>query len=198
MGGVVVANLAAVASRNGLPVPRAIMAVQPGKTTGVPDRVAVDLEDLSAIPASALLIAMSGADDRLAGESDALRIFQEATTVRPANRNFIRMHSDSHGQPPLVANHLAPAASDRSYGTGGSTERRGRRQRGAGRARGEEGGGIDALDYYGTWKLFDALCDAAFFGTNREYALGNTPQQRFMGRWSDGVAVRELEVIVVR
>ena len=37
-------------------------------------------------------------------------------------------------------------------------------------------------------------CDAAFNGKNREYALGNTPQQRFMGLWSDGVPVKELKV----
>jgi hypothetical protein len=53
---------------------------------------------------------------------------------------------------------------------------------------------VNALDYYGTWKLFDALCDAAFTGKNREYALGNTPQQRFMGLWSDGSPVKELIV----
>ncbi len=53
---------------------------------------------------------------------------------------------------------------------------------------------INALDFYGTWKLLDALTDAAFNGKNREYALGNTPQQRFMGLWSDGVPVKELKV----
>jgi hypothetical protein len=53
---------------------------------------------------------------------------------------------------------------------------------------------VNALDFYGTWKLFDGLCDAAFTGKNREYALGNTPQQRFMGLWSDGVPVKELKV----
>ena len=54
--------------------------------------------------------------------------------------------------------------------------------------------GVDALDFYGLWKLFDALCDAAFSGRNRQYALGNTPQQRFMGKWSDGTPVKELNV----
>jgi hypothetical protein len=53
---------------------------------------------------------------------------------------------------------------------------------------------VNALDYYGTWKLFDGLIDAAFTGKNRQYALGNTPQQRFMGVWSDGVPVKELRV----
>ncbi len=53
----------------------------------------------------------------------------------------------------------------------------------------------NGLDYYGTWKLFDGLTDAAFFGRNREYALGNTRQQRYMGKWSDGVPVKELRVV---
>jgi hypothetical protein len=53
---------------------------------------------------------------------------------------------------------------------------------------------VDALDFYGTWKLFDGLTDAAFFGKNREYALGDTPEQRFMGKWSDGAPVKELRV----
>jgi hypothetical protein len=53
---------------------------------------------------------------------------------------------------------------------------------------------IDALDYYGLWKLFDGLTDAAYYNRNRDYALGNTPQQRYMGKWSDGMPVKEMIV----
>ena len=53
---------------------------------------------------------------------------------------------------------------------------------------------VNALDYYGFWKLFDGLIGAAFYGKDREYALGNTLQQRFMGKWSDGTPVKELIV----
>lgn len=53
---------------------------------------------------------------------------------------------------------------------------------------------VDAMDYYSTWKLFDALTDYAFNGINGEYCLGNTPEQRFMGLWSDGTHVKELIV----
>jgi hypothetical protein len=48
------------------------------------------------------------------------------------------------------------------------------------------GSGANALDYYGYWKLSAALLDAAFDGENRQFALGNTPEQRFMGVWSNG------------
>lgn len=53
---------------------------------------------------------------------------------------------------------------------------------------------VNALDYYGTWKLLDGLVDAVFHGIHREYVLGDPPEQRFMGLWSDGVPVRELRV----
>jgi hypothetical protein len=52
----------------------------------------------------------------------------------------------------------------------------------------------DALDYFGTWKLLDGLVDAAFRGVHREYALGDTYEQRYMGEWSDRVPVRTLIV----
>jgi hypothetical protein len=51
------------------------------------------------------------------------------------------------------------------------------------------------MDYYGYWKFFDGLTNAAFYGRNRVYALGDTPQQRFMGLWSDGIPVKEPRVI---
>lgn len=77
--------------------------------------------------------------------------------------------SDSHGFPGLVADHLAPVCIPNSTL-------------------------VDSMDYFSTWKLFDALTDYAFYGINRDYCLGNTSQQRFMGLWSDGVPVKELVV----
>ena len=84
---------------------------------------------------------------------------------------------DSHGSPDLDATHVFPAApgKHRLLNWGGAR--------------------TDALDWYGTWKLLDGLTDAAFYGTNREYALGDTPEQRYMGKWSDGQPVKELEVL---
>ena len=53
---------------------------------------------------------------------------------------------------------------------------------------------LDALDWYGTWKLLDAMMACSFDGAWCEYAFGNTPEQRFMGVWSDSVPVLELTV----
>jgi hypothetical protein len=46
--------------------------------------------------------------------------------------------------------------------------------------------------FFRTWKLFEVLANAAFYGRNRAYALGNTPEQRFKVTWIDSVPVREL------
>ncbi len=86
----------------------------------------------------------------------------------PADRkDFVTVQTDNHGAPTLPADHPMPA-------TGVF-------------------GRLDALDWYGTWKLLDALIACSIDGTWCEYALGNTPEQRFMGSWSDGMPVAELE-----
>ena len=51
----------------------------------------------------------------------------------------------------------------------------------------------DALDFYGTGKLFEALRAAAFEGKLRDVALGGGPAQLDLGKWSDGTAVKPLK-----
>ena len=166
LGAAMGASLAASYQAEGLPSARAVMCVQPGKTWSRARRAAIELADLSRIPASTLLLTVAGEDDRIAQDVDARKIFLNATAVPPANKNFITVLSDRHGDPALVADHFSPS-----------------------------GHKVDALDYYGYWKLFDALYSAAFYGTDRRYALGDTPEQRYMGVWSDGVPVKERRVL---
>ena len=193
LGGLLAANVAALAVESKLPRVRAVMSVEPGITEAP---INVPLADLKKIPAGTLLLAVAGDQDSLVRDTDAKRIYYESTRVSAANKNFVLMISDSHGTPPLVASHRAPTALDKSYdsgeGMGGAAPGIGDAQ--ISRRVRPETMLVNALDYYGTWKLFDGLCDAAFEGKNREYALGNTPQQRFMGLWSDGVPVKELKI----
>ncbi|MEK7833481.1 MAG: hypothetical protein AAB401_20490, partial [Acidobacteriota bacterium] len=53
----------------------------------------------------------------------------------------------------------------------------------------------NGLDYYGVYRVFDALADYAFNGSQagKRIALGNgSAEQRFMGKWPDGQPVREM------
>ena len=198
LGGLLAANVAALAGEAKLPQVRAMMSVEPGITDAP---INIPLADLKKIPADTLLLAVAGDQDTLARDTDAKRIYYESTRVPANNKDFITLVSDSHGRPALQASHRAPTAFDKSYdngeGFGGvraqNSNRVGDAPQADRRAR-LETMMVNALDFYGTWKLFDGLCDAAFYRKNREYALGNTPQQRFMGIWSDGVPVKELKV----
>jgi pimeloyl-ACP methyl ester carboxylesterase len=196
-GGLLAASVAALGDESRLPRVRAVMSVEPGITEAP---ISIPLADLKKIPSDTLLLALAGDQDSLAGDTDAKRIYYESTRIPADNKDFIMLVSDTHGTPNLLAGHRAPTALDKDYDSGeslsgaaGSADRIGNSPQIQRRAR-PETMMINALDYYGTWKLFDALCDAAFNNKNREYALGNTPQQRFMGFWSDGTPVKELKV----
>ncbi len=164
MGGLITANIAALAAEQGLPPVRAAMCSQPGVTWGP---VFMNLADLSKISPTTLLLSIASTADTVVYDIDARRIFQESVNVPAANKDFLLMRSDSHGSPALTADHYASCAGNVTFPP-------------------------DALDYYGFWKLFDALSDSAFYGTNRDWALGGTTQQTFLGAWSDGQAVNPL------
>ena len=200
LGGLLAANVAALASESGLPRVSAVMAVEPGITESP---INVPLADLKKLPPETLLLAVAGDLDTLVRDHDAKRIYYESTRVPADNKDFIMLVSDSYGSPALQASHRAPTAHDKNYDNGEgvsgdpgiaeNSSRVGDAPQTSRRAR-LDSMMVNAMDFYGTWKLFDGLCDAAFYGKNREYALGNTPQQRFMGHWSDGKPVKELKV----
>lgn len=216
-GGQITANMAALAKSARLPEPKAIMCVQPGKSWSRSQRIVIPLEDLSKISKSILLLTVVGDKDKVARDIDAKRIFNETPQIPLANKDYVIIVSDDHGRPALTANHFAPCAPDEDYDSGeerkkgGDLPRARLRQRFRQRLESRlgkrreldnngfpdlEAGSLSttALDYYGLWKLFDGLTEAAFYGKNRKYALGNTPQQHFMGKWSDGTPVKELVV----
>ncbi len=197
LGGLLAANIAALASESNLPRVRAVMSVEPGITESP---INVPLADLKKIPADTLLLAVAGDQDGLVRDTDAKRIYYESNVSRTRTRissRLFRIHTGSRVCRRVI---VRPTAMNKDYDNGegviggpaGTPDpigdaRVSRRVR-------PETMMVNALDYYGTWKLFDGLIDAAFTGKNREYALGNTPQQRFMGVWSDGVPVKELKV----
>jgi hypothetical protein len=217
VGGLLAANLAAVSGDSGLPRVGAVMSVQPGRTWNRRSLANVPLENLRRIPSKTLMLVVAGDQDQVAGETDAKRIYYESKQLSRADKDFIRLRSDNRGKPMLIANHLAPVAADPSYddretqvedgGLRAPVRERIQPRQAQTNSDGDEESipfvspmsgalqpQVDALDYYGLWKLFDALCDVAFHGRNRNFALGNTLQKRFMGYWTDGKPVKQLFV----
>ena len=174
-GGAITADMAALAATEGLPKPKAVMIVQPGRGIRSANSPLFPPADYLKIPADTLLLVVVGADDLVVGDFTARDIFGKVAQIPADRKGYIIVQTDRHGDPPLLADHISPCAplNPRPLFMGQ---------------------GCNALDYFGYWKLFDALTDFAFHGTHKEFALGNTPQQRFMGKWSDGVPVKELVV----
>jgi hypothetical protein len=206
MGGLVASNLAAAVAKGQLPQPLALMSVEPGKTWPETSPIAFPLDDLSILPPQLLLVAVAGEGDDFVGDIDARKVYTTATKVLLENKNYVRVFSDDHGTPALSADHrMASAPGGMVESTGespwGQRGARGGAAPGAGSAPARDDDDNDrgevvteAIDFYGTWKLFDGLADAVFRGVNREYALGGTPQQRYMGEWSDRMPVRGLMI----
>ena len=158
LGGGITAYMAADAIDEGLPIPKAIMPVQPAVLFG---------SDFSKIPNETLMLVVVGENDTVVGNESGKSIFYNSTQIPLSQKDFVIQVTDTYGEPDIVADHLAPICIPFSET-------------------------VDAMDYYCTWKLFDALTDYAFYGINKEYCLDNTTQQRFMGLWSDATPVKEL------
>lgn len=187
-GGYLAAGFAARAGAEGLPQPRAVMSIEPVGSTQM-NALRLPHEDLAAIPAGTLLLTVAGDRDTAVGTDGAIKIYYAAINIPPADKDYILFPTDTYGGRPMVADHYAPMTVDWEFSDYTmplialtippdifvNT--------------------VNGMDFYGYWKLFDGLTDAAFYGINREYALGNTAQQRYMGRWSDGTPVAELQVM---
>lgn len=169
IGEALAVDYAASAAAAGLPVPQVVMAVAPGCV----QEACLSVADLSAVPAATRVLLLIEADDSDPSGGGAVQHLWEGLSAVPLeNRDIVTLVSDTHGIPWLLATHeQAQAASpdDAAYAADAP----------------------NALDWYGTWKLLDALMACAFDGEWCAYALGNTPEQRFMGTWSDGVPVAE-------
>jgi acetyl esterase/lipase len=128
-------------------------------------------ENLRDIPADTRIVVMAGSG-ALLDEDAARRLWTGLSALPDEHRAYVRLVSDEHGLPPLEVWHYTPMASE----SGGPAV-------------------VDALDWYGTWKVLDGLLGCAFADQRCEYALGQMPELRFMGTWSDGVPVAAAQVM---
>jgi hypothetical protein len=123
---------------------------------------------LGGIPRSSLVLVLAGDRDDRVGQEGPEALWAALGHLPAASKDYVLVRSDEHGTPPLVADHFLPLSGS--------------------------GYPPDALDFYGPWKLLDALQDCVTARRNCRFALGGTAEQRFMGRWSDGVPVAPLQV----
>lgn len=162
-----------------IPKPTTMLLAEPG--TG-PFKGAI-LEDYSRMPSDLKLVTIAGEDDYIVADIISRKVFESA--VNTPERNYIIQRRDTSGSPWVLATHSEPYAYDLDFDTGirNYTAQKVLRV-----------SKVNPVDFYCYWKIGDALMDYDRTGKNREFALGNTPQQRFMGYWPDGRPIKPLEV----
>lgn len=172
-GGIITANLANRYKSLGVPRPRAVWLDDPhdGGLTGL-DEPALD-DSLAGIPKTTKLVCHAGAEGVVAepGKADATcnAVFAKLGHIPAANKSLVMTSPDDHGTPALSSGHGVCAGPG-----GGST--------------------VDAYDWGFCWRSFDALRSCAYTGQECRYALGNIPQNRFIGTWSDGTPIVGLQI----
>ncbi|MFZ4629740.1 MAG: hypothetical protein ACOYNR_15550 [Blastocatellia bacterium] len=126
----------------------------------------VGVRELVNFPSHAKLVVQVFEEDTICDHRMGKEIF-DRINLPSREKDFLMLRSDQRQGTRLEASHGVPSEGDRS----------------------------DALDFYGVYRIFDALADYSFQGNDagRRVALGNgSAEQRFMGVWPDGVPVREM------
>jgi acetyl esterase/lipase len=181
-GGVIAAGMTAAYADYGIPQPKAVLLCSPGSG---PFKGGV-LENYEGIPSDTKLVSMVSENDEIVGDKIGTRVFE--TAIHTPNRNLIRQYVDGYGiTNPIRAGHNECYSIDEELDNGirNATAKRALRI-----------SELNALDYNGYWKIFDALMACSERETFCEMALGGNPAQKSLGHWSDGREIRQLEVVL--
>ena len=192
LGGVLAARLAASSVAEGLPPAAVLLLFQPGGED------LIGLDSLQTLPPETLVEFLVGDADTLAGDTGARAIAAALADGSERRIEIVKISSDYRSKPPLIADHFAALGAAPNFPPqpieGGDADLPGGPFRDLIREHRTEQYRVDAIDFYGFWKLGDALLGAVFEQKDLEYGFGDTPQQRFMGVFSDGAPVTPLVV----
>jgi len=122
-----------------------------------------------------LWIVMSGEADWGVEETPQLQAYCRTTNIDKDNKVFLRVLSDTHGHPDLIASHQAAAGATLANLVFPDRE--------------------DALDYYAYWKVVTAAMNCALRNQSEycDYIRDPSPNLTYMGEWSDGKPVNEMQ-----
>jgi acetyl esterase/lipase len=129
---------------------------------------AVPYVAMAQMPATTTVACLAGDADTVVGRLGCDAIFDGAPQV-PGKR-YLWMRSDAHGVPALAATHFEPS---------------------------ELHPYTDALDYFVSWRIADAMTDCAWRGTSCTVAAPAEPALA-LGTWSDGTPMVPVDVTIDR
>lgn len=177
-GGTIAAEITAKWQSYNIPLPKSVFLGAPG--TG-PFK-AGKLDTYEQLPSDLQLLILVHEKDYVVGDKLGRKVFE--TAIHTPQRNLIIQYKDKPND--IKAGHNESYSVDSSFDSGVrnyTTKNALRHTK------------TNAIDYYGYWKLYDALRSCSASGKYCEYAFGNTPQQRSLGSLN-GQPIRALEVVL--
>jgi dienelactone hydrolase len=195
MGAAISINLAIDPQRFGLPPPRALLLAAPGDAYHIATGAAAKsiVGKIGAIPSSLPVAVLAGAADTEIGLPTARALFGQMCHIQSDRRVLMILPSDEHDGHKVKAGHGSPGAPDSRYDF--ELKKRSFPERILGRRGFEASGSLNQLDFYGYWKVLDALIDDAAARTLPSVIFGpGTPEQLFLGTWPDGIPFKSLRI----
>ncbi|MEZ4950008.1 MAG: hypothetical protein R2879_08960 [Saprospiraceae bacterium] len=178
-GGAIIATILGDWKSFDIPKPKGAFLASPG--TGP---FKFGLESYENIPEDISLLVMVSSGDKTVGDAFGIKVYE--TAVNTPKRNLLRQTEDGYGNPSISHGHNESYAVLEAFDNGdhGFSYQRSKLST------------VDVVDYYGYWKLMDALNSCVRSGEDCNYAFGNTSEQTYLGEWSDGTPVKPLDVLV--
>jgi len=187
MGAAIALNLALNPEAHQLPAPRALALVAPGDAHHVAhgEQARSIIGPVEYLPPSLPVALLTGAADTSIGLPTARLLAARLCGIRADRRVLMVLPSGEHGDKKVNAGHGSPGAPDSRYDF--DLARRDIPTRIAGRSGFEASASLNQLDFYGYWKVLDALTDSLGNDSLPASVFGSgTPEQLYLGLWSDG------------
>jgi dienelactone hydrolase len=198
MGAAISLKLAATAAAERLPRPQALVFAAPGDAYHVAkgDNAKSIWPPMRELSATLPIAIVTGEDDKAIGLPTGRKLATALCSVTKTDRRVLLvMPSDEHGCKKVNAGHGSPGAPDSRYDFELKTPLAEIPKHIAGRKGFEESESLNQLDFYGYWKVLDAVIDslAAASSASARYVppaivfKEGTPGQTYLGTWPDGV-----------
>lgn len=190
IGAVIGMNICAQATEAGLPSPAGLLMAAPGDADDVVGFPSIQMDSYSGIPASLRFIAVVGDNDTVVGTSTGIELYGKVPQIPTSLKTVIEFMSDSHGLPPLIAQHGS------ALSIAGQTEIHIPQRLIPQNPGGPITATIDTYDYKGYWLMADRLIASIFTGAAFSLPAGGSPNTVSLGTWSDGVAVQPALILL--
>jgi hypothetical protein len=202
MGVAISLKLAAAAKAERLPMPQALVLAAPGDAYHVArgaDAKSI-WPEMSALPKTLPIAIVTGEDDKAIGLPTGRKLAAMLCGLGEQDRHMLLvLPSDEHAGKNVNAGHASPGAPDSRYDFELKTSVNEIPRMLPGRAGFEASGSLNQLDFYGYWKVLDAVIDslAEVASTSAKWV---PPAEVFgakkwdLGTWTDGTPYKAAHV----